>query len=148
MPRPVVPILATEFWPSRARSNSPWIGRISDAFSAIIRFSGEISTPWPRSFSISITRCQGSTTTPLPMTDSLPPRTMPEGSRRQLVDLAVDDQRVPGIVPALKARDDVGPLGKPVDDLALALVAPLRAHDNHVGHWQRSFLWSGIAETA
>ena len=35
---------------------------------------------------------------------------------------------------ALKAGDDVGPLGEPVDDLALALVAPLGAHDNHIGH--------------
>ena len=84
MPRPVVPIRATPVWPSRARSNSPWIGRISVAFSAIIRFSGEISTPWPRSLAISVTRCQGSTTTPLPMTLSLPPRTMPEGSRLSL----------------------------------------------------------------
>jgi hypothetical protein len=39
-----------------------------------------------------------------------------------------------GIVAALKARDDIGALRQPVDDLALALVAPLGAHDNHIGH--------------
>ena len=33
-----------------------------------------------------------------------------------------------------KAGDDLGTLGEPVDDLALALVAPLGAHDNHIGH--------------
>ena len=56
------------------------------------------------------------------------------GQQRQLVDRAVDDQRMPGIVPALEARDHVGPLAQPVDDLALALVAPLRADDHHVAH--------------
>ena len=52
----------------------------------------------------------------------------------QLVADAVDDQRVAGIVPALVAHDDVGPLGQPVDDLALAFVAPLRPDDDHVCH--------------
>ena len=80
MPRPVVPILATEFCASRARSSSPWNGRISGVFSAIISVSGVISTPCPRMLSISLTRCQGSSTTPLPMTLSLPARTTPEGS--------------------------------------------------------------------
>jgi hypothetical protein len=84
MPRPVVPIFATVVCASRPRSSSPWIGRIRLAFSASIRFSGVISTPCPRSFSISATRCQGSTTTPLPITDSLPPRTIPEGSSDSL----------------------------------------------------------------
>ena len=79
MPRPVVPILATLDWPSRARSSSPWKGRMSGVFSAIISVSGVISTPWARIVAISSTRCQGSSTTPLPMTLSLPGRTTPEG---------------------------------------------------------------------
>ena len=54
--------------------------------------------------------------------------------QRQLVDLAVDDQRMAGIVAALEAHDDVGAFRQPVDDLALALVAPLRADDHHIGH--------------
>ena len=54
--------------------------------------------------------------------------------QRQLVDLAVDDQRVPGIVAALEADHHIRALGQPVDDLALALVAPLRADDHHIGH--------------
>ena len=39
-----------------------------------------------------------------------------------------------GVVAALEADDDVGPLGEPVDDLALALVAPLGADHGDVGH--------------
>jgi Asp-tRNA(Asn)/Glu-tRNA(Gln) amidotransferase A subunit family amidase len=54
----------------------------------------------------------------------------------QLVDLAVDHQRMAGVVPALKATDHVGPLAEPIDDLALALVAPLRADDHDICHFR------------
>ena len=84
MPRPVVPILAAPAASSRMRSRSWWSGRISGAFSAIIRFAGLIATPWAASLSISASSAQGSTTTPLPMTLSLPGRTMPEGSSDSL----------------------------------------------------------------
>ena len=43
--------------------------------------------------------------------------------------LAVDDQRVAGVVAALEADDDIGVVGEQIDDLALALVAPLGADD-------------------
>jgi hypothetical protein len=46
--------------------------------------------------------------------------------------LAVADQRVAGVVPALEAHHGVGPLGEQIDDLALALVAPLGAEHYHV----------------
>jgi hypothetical protein len=52
----------------------------------------------------------------------------------QLVGHPVDDQRVAGIVTTLKARHHIGALRQPVDDLALALVAPLGANHNHVCH--------------
>src|SRR5271169_1654513 len=39
-----------------------------------------------------------------------------------------------GIVAALEAHHHVGLFGQPVDDLALALVAPLRPDDDHIGH--------------
>jgi hypothetical protein len=74
------------------------------------------------------------------MTASLPGRTTPEGKQRQLVADPVDDQRVAGIVAALEAHHHIGALGQPVDDLAFALVAPLRPDDNYVGHetpWKR-----------
>ena len=54
--------------------------------------------------------------------------------QRQLVDLAIDHQRVAGIVAALETHHDIGALGQPVDDLAFALIAPLRADDHHIGH--------------
>src|SRR5690606_38148091 len=54
--------------------------------------------------------------------------------QRELVDLAVDDQRMAGVVAALKAHHDVGPLGQPVDDLAFTFVAPLGADHHYVRH--------------
>ena len=60
---------------------------------------------------------------------------MPEGISDRTVLCAVDDERVAGVVPALEARDRRGALGQQVDDLALALVAPLGADDDEVpGH--------------
>src|SRR5882724_4385021 len=84
MPRPVVPIRPAPRASSRSRSSWPCSGRISGAFSATIRLSGEMATPWPRTVSISRNSAQGSTTTPLPMMPSLPGRTTPEGSRLSL----------------------------------------------------------------
>jgi hypothetical protein len=43
---------------------------------------------------------------------------------------AADDQRMPGVMPTLVAHHGLGVVGQPVDDLALALVAPLGT-DNH-----------------
>jgi hypothetical protein len=48
--------------------------------------------------------------------------------------LAIDDQGMTGIVAALKTHDDVGIVGKKVDDFAFAFVAPLSAYDCYVGH--------------
>ena len=84
-------------------------------------------------------RWRGSTTTPLPMTDSLPGRTMPEGSSDNLIGDAVDDQRMAGVMAALKAHHDIGPDRQPIDDLALALVAPLGADHHHIRHFSRLF---------
>ncbi len=117
--------------PGRARRGS---GRISGVFSAIISVSGVISTPCSRSDSISCTRCQGSSTTPLPITLILPDAHDAGGQRVELVGHPVDDQRVAGIVAALEAHDHVRALGEPVDDLALALVAPLGADHHDIGH--------------
>src|SRR5687767_15998625 len=39
-----------------------------------------------------------------------------------------------GIVAALEAHDHVGALRQPIDDLALALVAPLRTDDRYIRH--------------
>ena len=67
------------------------------------------------------------------MTDGVP-RTMPDGQQRELVGLVADDERVAGVVAALEADDHVGAARQPVDDLALAFVAPLGADDGDVSH--------------
>ena len=59
---------------------------------------------------------------------------MPDGSRWNLNVLVAHEHRVPGVVAALVAGDDVVPLGEQVDDLALALVAPLGADDDGCRH--------------
>ena len=46
--------------------------------------------------------------------------------------LAADDERVSGIVAALKAHHALRVIGQPVNDLALALIAPLGADNYHV----------------
>src|SRR5262249_6391017 len=52
----------------------------------------------------------------------------------QLIGLAVNYQRMAGIMAALKTDHDVGLLGEPIDDLAFALVAPLRANHDDICH--------------
>ena len=46
--------------------------------------------------------------------------------------LAVDDERVPGVVPALEPHDALRVLGQPIDDLAFAFIAPLGTDDDDV----------------
>ena len=58
----------------------------------------------------------------------------PGGHVLELVRLAVGDDRVAGTGPAVVAADDVRVAGEQVDDLALALVSPLRADDHRRGH--------------
>ena len=105
---------------------------MSGQVSAIWRVSGVTATPCSVSFSTSALSAQGSSTTPLPMTDKRAADDA-RGQQRQLVGLVADDERVAGIVAALEAHDDVGAAGQPVDDLALALVAPLAADHGDVG---------------
>ena len=83
MPRPVVPIRVAAFDCSRALSSSRCSERISVVFSAMRRFSGVTVTPCAASRSISSIKAWGSSTTPLPITDSLP-RTTPDGSSDSL----------------------------------------------------------------
>jgi hypothetical protein len=57
----------------------------------------------------------------------------PRGHVAELVGLAVGDDRVPRVRPALVAADDIRVLRQQVDDLSLALVSPLSADD--YGRW-------------
>jgi hypothetical protein len=51
--------------------------------------------------------------------------------------LAVDHDRVAGVVAALVAHDGGRPLGEDVGDFALAFIAPLGAYDYFCSHFQR-----------
>ena len=59
-----------------------------------------------------------------------------DSGRHQMEDgrLAVDDQRMTGVVAALEANDQLGIECEPIDDLALPFVAPLGAHGYDCGH--------------
>ncbi len=64
--------------------------------------------------------------------------------------LALDDERVAGVVAALETRDGADAFGQQIDDLAFAFVAPLRAeNDDRLTHdffrRCRSFSVRGIA---
>jgi hypothetical protein len=65
-------------------------------------------------------------------------RVLMQDARRDEVQdraVAVDDQRVPGVVPALEAHHRIRLGREQVDDLALALVAPLGAqHHDAAAH--------------
>ncbi len=50
--------------------------------------------------------------------------------QRQLEHFAINDQRMAGIVAALETHHDIGPARQPVDDLAIAFIAPLGAYDD------------------
>ena len=84
MPRLVVPMRVVELSASRTASSSRCSGRIKGAFSAMRRLSGVTATPCFLSWAISSINACGSTTTPLPMMESLPPRTTPDGSSDNL----------------------------------------------------------------
>src|SRR4051812_24492927 len=102
MPRPVVPIRRAPRRSSRARSSAPCDGRISAALSARRSVAGEIASPLSRIVSISASNAQGSTTTPLPMIDSLPGRTTPDGSRLSLYSILPTTSVCPALWPPWK----------------------------------------------
>ena len=136
MPRRVVPILVPELEAASSRnpSSSRCSDRISAAFSAIFRLSGD--DIHALRLELGDLGNEGMRIEHDAVADDRQLALAHDArwKQRQLVDLAIDDQRMAGIVAALEADDDIGPLRQPVDDLALAFVAPLRADDHHIGH--------------
>ena len=59
--------------------------------------------------------------------------------QRKFVNLAVDHERMAGVMAALEAHHDVGADRQPIDDLALSFVAPLGADNDNIG--QRRLLF-------
>ena len=67
----------------------------------------------------------------------------------ELEGLPARDDGVARVRAALIAADEFGALGEQVDDLALALVAPLRADDHGGGHgWSLELLQAGGRRSA
>ena len=56
------------------------------------------------------------------------------GQKRELIDLMIDDERMAGIVAALKAHHDIGLERQPIDDFTFSLIAPLGADHHHIRH--------------
>ena len=63
-----------------------------------------------------------------------------DAARNQLEDefFFADEDRVARIVSALIARDDIEPFGEEIDDFAFTLIAPLRAEDDYVSHFDQT----------
>ena len=61
------------------------------------------------------------------------------GQQGKLVDILADDERMAGIVTALEAGHHIGAVRQPVNQLALAFIAPLSADDWHIGHFSLPF---------
>ena len=59
--------------------------------------------------------------------------------QRKFVSLAVDHERMAGVMAALETHHDVGADRQPIDDLALSFVAPLGADNDNIG--QRRLLF-------
>jgi hypothetical protein len=72
---------------------------------------------------------------------------MPLGNQVQRRLHPIDDQRVACVMAALKAHDALRHLGQPVDEFALAFVAPLGPDHHDVTacclffHWKREKRW-------
>ena len=98
------------------------------------RFSDVTAMPWSLSWAISLDQRLRIDHHAIADDGELAAAHHAGGQQRQFVDRAVDDQGVAGIMAALEADDDVGLLGEPVDDLALAFVAPLGPDHYNIRH--------------
>ncbi len=90
------------------------------------------STPSSASSSISAKSAAGSTTTPLPIRHDTPGVEDARGNQVEHELLSAHVDRVPGVVPALIPADHREMRRQQIDDLALALVAPLGAQHCNV----------------
>ena len=137
MPRPVVPILRSPRAASRARSSAACSGRISVALSAMRSVSGPTRQAL-RLHPVDLGQQRLGVDHHAVADDAELAAHQAARQQRQLVGLVADHQRVAGVVAALEAHHDIGAAGQPVDDLALALVAPLGADHGDIGHGRQS----------
>ena len=134
MPLPVVPILPLPLssrCASRAASTATWNGRISGHDSLMSRRE-RTSTPMrlePLDLAQQVRRVDHHAVADV-AGHALAHDARWDQLQRRLD--ALDDQRVAGVVAALEAHHALRVVGQPVDDLALAFVAPLGADHDHV----------------
>ena len=129
MPRPVVPMALAPRAASRALSSATCDGRISGQLGEMRR---RANTSTPVSISVCASLEQRFQRQHHAIADEALHVLVQDagGDQRQHGLLAADDQRVAGVVAALEARHRGGAFGQQVDDLALALVAPLGPDDD------------------
>ena len=134
MPLPVVPILPAPLdsrSASRARSTSTWNGRIS-GHDSLMKRRDRTSRPMglePLDLADQVRRIEHHAAA-----DVAGDAVAHDAGRNQLQRRlhAPDDEGVTGVVAALETHHRLRVVGQPVDDLALALVAPLSADHDHV----------------
>ena len=134
MPRRVVPILA---WPraiSWAWSRAIWAGVMICARELMMRRRGEMSRPMACKALISLTRLTGLMDHAIAEDGDHMAAQDARRDQMQFVNLAFKGDGMPGVVTAGVSGDDIGRLGQPVDDAALAFVAPLRSDYNRDWH--------------
>ena len=126
MPREVVPIFRSPRRASDSRSRSRWYGRMRCALSLT---KSRRSTSMPCCVELVDLGEQRLRIDHDAVADDAGDAGMQDAGRDQPQHelRAVDIHRVPGVVAALIARDDVEARRQQVDDLAFAFVAPLRA---------------------
>ncbi len=112
---------------SRRRSISMWCGKVRWARSATTRSCSLVMKPCPRKVRISSTSTAGSITIPSPSTQVTPSRRMPDGIRRVTYFFPSTTRVCPALAPPAQRTTQPRLLGQEVDDLPLALVAPLNA---------------------
>ena len=118
---------------SRAASRSRCSGSTSAALSASTRMSGVIVRPW-RAHPFDLVEQRPGIDHDAVADDRELALHHARRQQRELVGVVADHDGVAGVVAALEAHHHVGAVGQPVDDLALALVAPLGADHRDVGH--------------
>ena len=138
MPRPVVPMALAPRAASRALSSATCEGRISGQFGEMRRRANTSHAGCSISVCASRNSASSDSTTPLPMRQSTFWCRIPEGISDSTVFLPPMTSVWPALCPPWKRATARGALGEQVDDLALALVAPLGADDDDEFAHERS----------
>ena len=147
MPRSVVPILRSPRASSDSASRPRWCGRIRCARSESTQVVADLDAERLELARLLLER-HGIDHDPV-ADDAQDPRVQdPRRNQVQHEALPAHDHGVARVVAAVVARHDLDARGEQVDDLALALVAPLGAGDHDVRHARTSLFLAGASPPA